>query len=759
MQEPVITEVVPAEIVPAKLNESPVISGFTADSESPQLLGTPIIWTAQANDFESDPISYRFLVNGTPVTDWQSENLWTWTAMQLGTSQISVQAKDSLHEGPQGEGGNMGREFSINAPEPVQEPVITEVVPAEIVPAKLNESPVISGFTADSESPQLLGTPIIWTAQANDFESDPISYRFLVNGTPVTDWQSENLWTWTAMQPGTSQISVQAKDSLHEGPQGEGGNMSREFPIIVPVAESITTPIAPENVTIPQQPVNDTETVPIAPETVVPPVVENITTPIASENVTGSAQTANGTKSAEPAIPPAVNQTPVLHSLTADVASPQIPGTTIIWTANATDADSDPLLFRFLHNGPVTSDVWQPVTEWSDAKTWNQTTSSSDTGENQVKAQVRDGKHAAEDGFDSEVVAFFTISEPAMNISGASYDDKNGNGILDSGEALAGWTIRLVGPGSEVSALTREDGSYRFEQLKAESYTVSETLPPGWKAINPESGSYGVNLLEDDAVDKSFANKLTSYSISGMKYNDLNGNGANDGEPGMEGWKITLSGTTQDGEAVQKNLTTAKDGSYRFEALLPGTYTITEAEQSGWVRTTSQEGSYSVVLMNTDVTGKDFGSCGSWSISGASFNDLNGNGVRDGDEIALCNWNIQLAKDGNIINATITGQDGSYAFKNLAPGKYTVSEVAQEGWTQTLPPESYSIDLLDEDVVGKDFGNKGNLSITGIKFYDANGNGVQDEDEPGLPRQEVKLAENGKELAKVTTDDGTLCLQ
>ena len=162
------------------------------------------------------------------------------------------------------------------------------------------------------------------------------------------------------------------------------------------------------------------------------------------------------------------------------------------------------------------------------------------------------------------------------------------------------------------------------------------------------------------------------------------------------------------------------------------------------------------MLVNADVTGKDFGSCGSWSISGASFNDLNGNGVRDGDEIALCNWNIQLAKDGNIINATITGQDGSYAFKNLAPGKYTVSEVAQEGWTQTLPQGSYSIDLLDEDVVGKDFGNKGNLSITGIKFYDANGNGVQDEDEPGLPGQEVKLVENGKELATVTTgQDGT----
>ena len=26
-----------------------------------------------------------------------------------------------------------------------------------------------------------------------------------------------------------------------------------------------------------------------------------------------------------------------------------------------------------------------------------------------------------------------------------------------------------------------------------------------------------------------------------MKYNDLDGNGANDGEPGMEGWTIQLS--------------------------------------------------------------------------------------------------------------------------------------------------------------------------------------------------------------------------
>ncbi|MDD2756868.1 MAG: SdrD B-like domain-containing protein, partial [Methanothrix sp.] len=596
-------------------NNAPVLSSLLADKESPQVTGSVITWTASASDTENDPISYRFLINGTPATDWQPENLWTWTAMQPGTSQITAQVKDSQHDGPQGDAGNMSSEFSIISPAPVAEPVNTEVAAVVVEPAKQNESPALDGLTADSISPQLLGTSVTWTASASDTESDPISYRFLVNGTPAADWQSENQWTWTAMQPGTSQITVQVKDSLHDGPQGEAGNMSSDFSIIAPVsappaAENVTTPVAPENTT-PQQTVNESEVVTIAPETVVPPAGENVTAPIAPENTTPQ-QPVEETKPSEPVIPAAVNQTPVLNSLTSDLTSPQIPGTTITWTANATDADQDPLFFRFFHSGPATGGSWQSVTQWSSASTWTQTTSSADAGENQVKAQVRDGKHAAEDGFDSELSAFITISEPARNISGRAYEDKNDNSLLDSGEALSGWTISLTGPDGEVSALTAEDGSYRFENLKAGSYTVSETLATGWKAITPESGSYSVDLSSGDAAEKNFANKLTSYSISGMKYNDLNGNGVNDGEPGMENWKITLSGTTKSNEAVQKELTTAADGSYRFEALLPGTYTITEVEQSGWVRTAPQEGSYSVVLADADVTGKDFGNHGSW---------------------------------------------------------------------------------------------------------------------------------------------------
>ncbi|MCX6668407.1 MAG: SpaA isopeptide-forming pilin-related protein, partial [Methanothrix sp.] len=605
---------------------------------------------------------------------------------QVGTSQILVQVKDDQHAGPEGENGNRSAEFTINAPAP-------EIV----VPAPLNESPSLSSLVANKTSPQLAGTVITWTAEASDAENDPMLYRFLLNGTPATDWQSQNQWAWTATQVGTSQILVQVKDDQHAGPEGENGNRSAEFTINAPAPENITVPVAPA--------------------------------------------------------PAAENQTPVLNALMPDKPSPQTPGTSITWTANATDADNDPVLFRFFLNGPATAGSWQPETDWSSANTWTWTASLADAGQNQVRVWARDGKHAAEDGFDSEQTAIFSLVEPSRNISGMKFNDKNGNGLKDSGEpGLAGWIINLVKPdGSGVSTITKEDGSYRFESLNAGTYTVNEVAQSGWNQTVP-TGSYVVDLKDTDAIDKDFGNRLTTYTISGMKFNDLNSNGANDGEPGLEGWTIKLTKP----EGTQATATTSADGSYKFENLAPGSYTVAEVEQSGWTGTAPKEGSYSVQLKDADVSGKDFGNHGAWAISGTKFHDLNGNGARDGDEPGLASWNIQLSKDGNVINATATGQDGSYAFKNLAPGTYTLSEVAQDGWIQTAPQGSYTVELKDADATGKDFGNRGNLSISGVKFYDANGNGAQDSDEPGIPGQTVKLMQSGKEIATATSgQDGS----
>ena len=691
-------------------NQPPALTGLVADKESPQVTGTAVTWTGTASDAEGDLISYRFQLNGTPVSDWQPEGLWVWTASEPGTSTITVQARDSQHEAAQGEAGNLSSDFTIIPAAPVTE----------------EEAPL----TAEDE-----------TQNETEMEQ-PFNESELVPTLPSA--LAENL---TASQ--------RENETENETEMEQPFNESELIPTLPEVLAENLTASQRENETASDQLINvtnETELLTPSPDTVIPEE-ENLTTPVTAENVT-TVEPANETEAAK-VEPVAVNQTPVLNSLTPDLSSPQVPGSSITWTADASDAENDSLSYRFYMSGPATGKEWKMVADWSASYSWTQETTTADVGENRVKVQIRDGNHAAEDGYDSEAEALFTISELLMNISGMAYQDKNGNNIRDDGEGLTGWTVRLNrSDGSELSTLTASDGAYRFEQLKAGSYKIVLDTPPGW-SVEPASGSYDVDLQGADATDRNFVNKLSAFSISGKKYNDLDGNGVNDGEPGLEGWAVKLSGMTLEDQAVEKDTSTAADGSYKFESLSPGTYTVSEVEQSGWKRTAPAEGSYTVSLSDADVSGKDFGNHGSWAISGSVFLDSNGNGARDEDEAGQAGWSINLEHPaGTVINATTTAQDGSYAFKNLSPGQYTISQPAQEGWKISLPAEgSYSVDLANADVAGRDFGIMGDLSISGQKYYDINGNGAQDADEPGIPGGDVSLLLDGKVVANTTTDD------
>jgi hypothetical protein len=98
-------------------------------------------------------------------------------------------------------------------------------------------------------------------------------------------------------------------------------------------------------------------------------------------------------------------------------------------------------------------------------------------------------------------------------------------------------------------------------------------------------------------------------SISGTKFNDLNGNGTRDvGEPGLANWTITLKNSTG---AIIATTMTASDGSYEFSNLSADNYTVGEVLQAGWTQTAPQPippGTYTVTLSAGQiVTGLDFG--------------------------------------------------------------------------------------------------------------------------------------------------------
>lgn len=161
--------------------------------------------------------------------------------------------------------------------------------------------------------------------------------------------------------------------------------------------------------------------------------------------------------------------------------------------------------------------------------------------------------------------------------------------------------------------------------------------------------------------------------------------------------------------------------------------------------------------------------------SGVAFEDLNQNGVQDG-EPGLVGWRIFLFDTATKEPVTLPqdtreGPPAGFYLVLLEPGDYTVCEELQPGWTQTAPffapppagvtladctnytnggsltlgPRGYNFTLRSGSGggVGLDFGNvqvsETLGSIRGSKFNDLNGNGVRDPGEPGIPDWDIHL--------------------
>ena len=132
-----------------------------------------------------------------------------------------------------------------------------------------------------------------------------------------------------------------------------------------------------------------------------------------------------------------------------------------------------------------------------------------------------------------------------------------------------------------------------FSGLAAGSYWVEEAVNADWLLTNLSctGGQFVVtgqrvviNLTPGQNVNCTFENTKLA-SITGFKYNDINGNNSWDsGESKLGGWRIFID-ADNDGlyDIGEKFSTTGpSNGSYILNRLVPGTYKVCEEMKTGW---------------------------------------------------------------------------------------------------------------------------------------------------------------------------------
>jgi hypothetical protein len=236
-----------------------------------------------------------------------------------------------------------------------------------------------------------------------------------------------------------------------------------------------------------------------------------------------------------------------------------------------------------------------------------------------VEKNIADGKVDITVSKGSNTICTFTNTELGK-IQGVKFNDENGNGVRDVSQdyhhyeyyteyGLENWRIFIDGNNNglyddnETHFHTNWYGDYEFDNLLPGTYSICEQMQDGWTNVTPICSS--VNLTAGQTYNLDFANRQYG-SISGVKWNDLNGNGTRDQsctegywegsghhrhyhegictftEPTISGWTISL--TDVGGLAIQTAVTSS-DGSYQFAKILSGTYQVCEVQQAGWTNT------------------------------------------------------------------------------------------------------------------------------------------------------------------------------
>ena len=342
-------------------------------------------------------------------------------------------------------------------------------------------------------------------------------------------------------------------------------------------------------------------------------------------------------------------------------------------------------------------------------------------------------------GADVDGVRYHFPEVRSPSLSGFVYVDNNFNNVRNPGtdSAIANATVELLDAATGAlvaTATTDANGFYQFTNLDPRiTYTLREPLPAGQfvnrpSAINPgligtaacaTGCTAGTGVAAPGGPDAATTDRISQIDLStgtnGTEFNfgeapngsSLSGrvwlDADNDDlldptETGIAGVTVRLTGTDQNGDAVDRQVQTGPDGTYAFTGLLPGSYIVTEPTQpantlngvtlagsTGGVPTdeaTVPSAISGIALgVNQASTDNNFGEIPGATINGRVWYDNDDDGVIAGTETGIAGVTIELTGTDDrgqpVSLTTVTDATGHYSFPSLRPGTYTLTEPTQ----------------------------------------------------------------------------------